>query len=237
MINILIFTKDQPLMADLLIRSIQTFYPNHEMIYIYVESTNERMTEAYHTLEDRLLMECCSFYWKYRDLKKELTDIFNMTQFEYTMMLSDRCVFNQRFDNSCVDILTHPDVISFNNFLGRHNVIRAAYKHNGYNLYDYKYNNESPFNSKGCICKTSELLDRFKECDFNDPVNMILQLNMSFIQKPLVAYKDLPPVVMVTQPVDNEEFFKNKQICLEPIMYLEQQNNIYDEPLSMEWRS
>ena len=98
MINIIIFSKDNPMRLYATMESIGVFYPDHPVVIGYCKYTNHKACEGYNLIEDMFLMEPFRVDFQCGDFSDNFDKALEYLDFEYTLFLTDRCLMTDKFN-------------------------------------------------------------------------------------------------------------------------------------------
>ena len=246
MITTIIISKHQPFKLDLLLRSIDIFWPTHPMLYCIVDfNSTVNEGKSYHLIEERRLMECVTISYRPPSIKDEVLSIMDATQFDYVMFLEDTEVFIKPFNPDCCGALDNKEVLTFSNRIGRNHVgcpDNSPIKMIPYHLYDWKNCGDSEFSKQsysmnGNIYRASDIRKWMKD---GDDIELSIIGNRD--TKSYVACYNRSCIASHYERFDkeqNEQFLQNKHIDMSPFMFFDNDNyNVTSEiPLNIEWRS
>lgn len=247
-ITTIILSSHQPFKLDLLLRSIDIFWPTHPMLYCIVDfNSTVNEGKSYHLIEERRLMECVTISYRPPSIKDEVLSIIDATQFDYVMFLEDTEVFIKPFNHDCCDILQHKEVLTFSNRIGRDHELcpcNSPIKIPPYHLYDWNNCMDSEYSKQaysmnGNIYGALDVRRWLNETD-EDDVELALVRGRS--DRPYIACGSKSCIVSHYDRFDSEQnklFQQNKQVDISPFLFFDTQKYdvTYEIPLTLEWRS
>lgn len=214
MINVIIFSKDNPMKLDATIRSIKMFWSNHPRLNILFKASNADYMNGYLKVltEHRQNMVNTA-----SDFNKELKDVVGLCDEPYTMFLTHDCLFTRPLTIDILKGFENKEVF---------NIITDDIAEKSERWVDNK--TYYPFVIKGGIYRTHDVEIILESIACGNP-NELEDNSEDFIReyygniKPLLHVDSPPSFIENVTLLDNEgstkQYLKGLRINLNPFLY------------------